>query len=81
MSETPDRPVARPVARYVILHDGSSWQINIAGKNYGPYATQAVAIADAIETAQKAQRSGYRAMVLSQGGDGLFKTEWEGGET
>jgi UDP-N-acetylmuramyl tripeptide synthase len=63
-------------AQYVVvLHDGQ-WKISFDGKHYGPYATQAGAIATAVDAAHKAGTEGHDAQVLVQGQNNQFRTEW-----
>ncbi|MBY8822179.1 DUF2188 domain-containing protein [Sphingomonas colocasiae] len=64
------------MAHYTVIRDGAVWRINLAGKNYGPYATQSAAIRDAIDTAGKAVTTGYQARVMVQEEDGSFREEW-----
>jgi hypothetical protein len=63
-------------AFYAVIKDAAGWQINLTGKNYGPYATESAAIRDAIDTAEKASKSGFDARVMVQGEDGKFRQEW-----
>ncbi len=60
---------------FVVLHEGQ-WKIKHEGKHYGPYSTQRDAIRVAVDTAQKAGKSGHDAQVLVQGQNNQFRTEW-----
>ncbi len=64
------------MAHYTVIRDGDVWQINLTGKNYGPYATQSAAIRDAIDTAEKAVTTGYQVRVMVQEENGSFREEW-----
>jgi len=69
----------KPMAHYTVIRDAAGWQINLTGKNYGPYATQTAAIRDAIDTAKKAVAEGFPARVMVQEDDGKFRQEWRSG--
>lgn len=62
---------------YVVLDQGV-WKVKVDGVHYGPYPTQANAIAAAREAAQKwaAQYPISGAQVRVQGSDNQFRTEW-----
>jgi hypothetical protein len=60
---------------YVVLHEGQ-WKISFDGKHYGPYNTQADAIAVAVDAAHKSGQNGHDAQVLVQGANNQFRTEW-----
>ena len=60
---------------YVVLHQGE-WKIKHGDKHYGPYATQKAANKIAVETANKAGRTGHDAQVLVQGQNNQWRTEW-----
>jgi hypothetical protein len=59
--------------QYVVVLHEQEWKISLAGKHYGPYATQKLAIRAAVDAAQKA---GGDAQVLVQGQNNQFRTEW-----
>jgi flavin-binding protein dodecin len=67
------------MAHYTVIRDGEVWQINLTGKNYGPYATQSAAIRDAIDTAEKAVTAERQARVMVQEENGSFREEWRSG--
>lgn len=64
---------------FVVLHDGE-WKITFQGQHYGPYNTQADAIAAARQWARQSADQGYPSQVLVQGRDGLFRVEWTYGD-
>jgi len=64
------------MAHYTVIRDGDQWQINLTGKNYGPYATQSAAIREAIDTAKKAVNPERHARVMVQEENGSFREEW-----
>ena len=64
-----------PHARYIVLHHDDAWKINLDNKYYGPFATQAAAVASASDTARKASEGGYPASVLLMKGTD-FETLW-----
>lgn len=59
----------------VVLHEGH-WKIFLAGKHYGPYASQAAAIRAAVTAAQDSGTKGVAAQVLVQGENNQFREEW-----
>jgi hypothetical protein len=61
---------------YYIVHHEGAWGINVDGKIYGPYHSQALAISEAVATAHKNGQSGHDAQVIVQGRDGKWQTEW-----
>ena len=63
-------------AVYYVVHDHGEWKISYNQQHYGPYASQAAAIREAVDTAQKAGREGHDAQVLVQGQNSQFRTEW-----
>jgi len=60
---------------FVVLHQGE-WKISFNSQHYGPYATQALAIKAAVDTAHKSGSGGHDAQVLVQGQNNQFRTEW-----
>jgi hypothetical protein len=65
---------------YVVFHQGE-WKVKYAGQHYGPYTTQALAIADAVDSAQRVGKQGHTAQVLVQRkDDNTFRTEWTYGK-
>lgn len=64
-----------PHARYIVVPHEGVWKINLDNRYYGPFATQALAQASAIETARKASEGGYPASVLLMQGT-AFETLW-----
>lgn len=68
-----------PAVSYTVLKDATGWQINLDGKNYGPYKTQSAALRDAIDTAHKAGEQGRPARVVMYDGTS-FHVEWVHGK-
>ncbi len=64
-----------PHARYIVLHHGGEWKINLDNRYYGPFSTQEAAVAMATDTARKASGAGYPASVLLMNGT-AFETLW-----
>ena len=60
---------------YVVLHQ-NEWRISFNDTYYGPYRTQAEAIAVAVNTAHEAGKKGHDSQVLVQGTDHKWRTEW-----
>jgi hypothetical protein len=56
---------------FVTLYN-SRWHVSHGGSRYGPYGTQA----DAIAAAKTWAKATPNSQVLVQGADGLFRTEW-----
>lgn len=63
-------------AVYYVVHHQGEWKISHENKHYGPYASQAAAIREAVDTAHKAGNLGHDAEVRVQGRDSQFRTEW-----
>ncbi|WP_363349416.1 DUF2188 domain-containing protein [Methylocystis echinoides] len=63
-------------AQYFVVHHDGQWKIRYDGTHYGPYASQALAIQQAINSAHEAGRLGHDAQVLVQGQNNQFRTEW-----
>ena len=71
--------MARDVYTVVLLE--KQWKVRFAGKHSGPYATQAEAVAAAIEAAYKAGQSNPDgAQVRVQDTNNQFRTEWTYGK-
>ncbi|MCI4591461.1 DUF2188 domain-containing protein [Sphingobium sp. BYY-5] len=68
-----------PHARYIILEHEGVWKINLDNKYYGPFPTQAAAVANATGTAEKATEAGYPASVLLMKGTN-FEMLWTSAE-
>lgn len=64
---------------YVVLHQGQ-WKIKMNDVHYGPYETQAKAIAAAKSAAYANARKQIDSQVLVQGGNNQFRTEWTYGK-
>lgn len=66
-----------PRAHYAVIPDGARWQINVEGKNYGPFPSQDAALRAAVDTAQKAGKGGFEARVMVQDkSGGAFRVHW-----
>jgi hypothetical protein len=70
---SPSAPL--PHARYIVLHHGGEWKINLDNRYFGPFATKESAVAMAMDTAGKASAGGYPASVLLMTGAD-FETLW-----
>jgi hypothetical protein len=60
---------------FVVLHQGQ-WKISLAGKHYGPYASQRAAIRAAVDAAQDSGTKGVGAQVFVQAENNQFREEW-----
>jgi hypothetical protein len=60
---------------FVVLHEGQ-WKIKHNGEHSRPYSSQAAAIREAVDTANKAGQQGHDAQVLVQGENNQFRAEW-----
>ena len=67
--------------RYVVVSDGSRWQIIRAGRRFPEtYPTKHQAIESAVALGEKDGQAGRRAEVMVRHENGLFITEWVFGE-
>lgn len=64
-----------PHARYIVVPHEGVWKINLDNQYYGPFPTEALAVASATDTARKAGDAGYPASVLLMAGT-QFETLW-----
>jgi hypothetical protein len=60
-----------PPARYIVMHHGGEWKINLDNRYYGPFETVEEAAEMAVDTARKAAEAGYQASVLMMYGKRL----------
>jgi hypothetical protein len=60
-----------PPARYIVMHHGGEWKINLDNRYYGPFETVEEAAEMAVDTARKAAKAGYQASVLMMYGKRL----------
>ncbi len=67
-----------PHARYIVLNHDGQWKINLDNRYYGPFASRALAVDSATDTARLASEKGYPASVLLMR-DGQFETLWSAG--
>lgn len=67
--------MALPPARYIVMHHGGEWKINLDNRYYGPCTTREAAVEMAIGTAREAAAKGYPASVLVMEGT-EFETVW-----
>ncbi|WP_336958149.1 DUF2188 domain-containing protein [Sphingobium aquiterrae] len=56
-------------ARYIVIHHGGEWKINLDNRYFGPFATQEAAVAMATDTARQAVEAGHPASVLLMEGE------------
>ncbi len=62
-----------PPARYIVMHHGGEWKINLDNRYYGPFDTVDAAAEMAVDTARKAAEAGFDASVLMLYGSRLEK--------
>lgn len=60
-----------PPARYIVMHHGGEWKINLDNRYYGPFATVEAAAEMAVDTARKAADAGFDARVMMMYGNRL----------
>jgi hypothetical protein len=61
--------------RYVVLKGDDGYEVQLRGRNFGPYPTQSDAVGAAVRVAEHLAQEGQEAEVLVQG-DGEPRKEW-----
>jgi hypothetical protein len=63
-------------AYFFVVDQGSSWTIRYEKRNYGMYASEATAFAQATEWARDQGKNGHDGQVLTRAGNGKYRTRW-----
>jgi hypothetical protein len=63
-------------AQYFVANQQGLWKITFNGQQFGPYASEEVALKSAIEAAQSSGSRGHDAQVLVLGVNNEFVPKW-----